>query len=131
MRSREAGDWCALKIAAHEHPNISEQRVVIRGGLGAGLAGADRGGIRARESIDTAFVDGEFPTEGSIDLLLEAAWVDAAFDRHQTGTGLALSPLPVAALDVARSVAGDESACPIARRARPRLASSLTAWRSC
>ena len=123
----KAGNWCALKIAAHEHPNISGQRVVIAGGPAPDWPEQIAAEYGRESPFYTAFVDGEFPTEGTIDSLLEAAWVDASFDRHDAGPGLTPYPLPVAALDVARSVAGDESVCAIAQGAR---VDSLTAWRS-
>lgn len=123
----KAGNWFALKIAAAEHPNISGLGPFIDGGPAADWPEQIAAEYGRESPFYVAFVEGEFPAEGSIDSLLLAEWVDASFDRHEAAAGLAAFPLPVAALDVARSFAGDENVCAIAQG--PRV-DSLTAWRS-
>jgi hypothetical protein len=120
--------WSKISISAFDHPNIVEQRVVIPGGPSpswpsemAAEYGTDSGFYSAR-------VLGQFPSEGSVDSLILRAWLEGAFERHETaGPALSRWPLPMIGLDVARSTARDESVAAIVQGSRVH---ELHAWRS-
>jgi hypothetical protein len=119
--------WHAVRISAFDHPNIVEGRTVIAGGPSPDWPAE----MAAEYGIDSAFyvarVLGEFPTGGSVDALLRRQWIDDAFDRHDAGVPFVAAPLPVLALDVARSVDRDESVASIVQGSAVH---ALHAWRS-
>jgi phage terminase large subunit len=119
--------WHAIAISAFDHPNVAGGRATIPGG-----PAPDWPTEMAREyGEESAFyigrVLGEFPTEGSVDALLRRQWIDDAFDRHDAGVAFTALPLPVLALDVARSVDRDES---VAAIVQGTAVHALHAWRS-
>ena len=69
---------------------------------------------------------GEFPEEGTVDSLVRRSDVEATFHRHDERLNLAAWSRPVLALDVGRSVEGDESVCAVVEGAHVH---ALHAWR--
>ncbi len=120
--------WQAIRISAFDHPNIVEKRVVIPGGPAPGWPEEMAAEYGESSPFYISRVLGDWPTEGSIDSLIRLEWLERAYERHEAGDGqLKPYPLPVAALDVARSWDRDFSVAAIAQGAR---LDSLTAWRS-
>lgn len=118
--------WHAIRISALDHPNVASGRVVIPGGPAPGWPEE----MAKEYGIDSAFyvsrVLGEFPTEGSVDALLRRDLIEEAFLRHDSGAGFRAGPVPVLALDVARSVDRDES---VAGLVQGQTVISLHSWR--
>ncbi len=119
--------WKAIRISAFDHPNIATGAVVIPGGPAPGWPAE----MAAEYGEDSGFyvsrVLGEFPAEGSVDGLIRPGWLEAAFVRHEAGVVLQRYPLPVLALDVARSLDRDES---VAAVAQGSVVLRIHAWRS-
>jgi hypothetical protein len=126
--SRKA-TWHAIRISAFDHPNVREQRVVIAGGPAPGWPAE----MEKEFGVDSAWyvsrVLGEFPTQGSIDSLVKLQWLEDAYERYEGSSlaGYRDKPFPVLALDVARSLEGDESVAAVAQSARVH---GVFAWRS-
>ena len=118
--------WHAIQISAFDHPNIPEGRVVIPGG-----PSPEWPAEMAREfGVDSPWyvsrVLGEFPPQGSVDGLVKLEWLEASYERHEAGPGLVNYPLPVVALDVARSLDRDESVAAVVQGPRVH---ALATWR--
>ena len=118
--------WSAIRMSAFDHPNVQEGRVVVPGGPSPDWPDE----MAAEYGTDSAFyvsrVLAEFPTEGSVDSLVTRDQIDAAMDRHDPLGPLAPWPIPVLTLDVARSVARDES---MAALTQGSAVHSLSGWR--
>ena len=123
----KADNWCALKIAAAEHPNISGLGAPIAGGPAADWPEQIAAEYGRESAFYLAFVEGEFPAEGAIDGLVKLQWLEDAYGRHAAGVALQPAPLPVLALDPARSLDRDESVCALAQGASVL---ALDAWHS-
>jgi phage terminase large subunit len=124
IHSRES--WAKIRISAFDHPNIVQGRMVIPGGPAPTWPAE----MEAEYGTDSAFYQGrvlaEFPTVGSIDSLIERAWVDRANDNWNNGTfALAANRFRKRLVaDIARG--GDE--CVIATVQGP-IVESLTSFR--
>lgn len=118
--------WRAIQISALDHPNVQEGRVVIPGGPAPTWPAEMAAEFGTDSPWYVSRVLGEFPASGSVDSLIKPAWLDAANERHARG-GLILHPLPVVALDVARSLDRDESVAAVAQLTRLH---ALHTWRS-
>jgi phage terminase large subunit len=119
--------WFQIRFSAYDHPNVNEGREVIPGGPTPQWIedvklefGADSDYFRSR-------VLGEFPTGAGFDALIRADWLAAAYARFTAPLQFALTPIPTAALDVARSLERDQSVAALAQG--PRVL-ALEAWRS-
>jgi hypothetical protein len=127
----QKGTWNAIAISALDHPNVVEGRVVIPGGPAPGWPAEMRAEFGADSPWYQSRVLGEFPASGTVDALVRAGWLDAAFARHEAlGDGAwwpDAEPAPAAALDVARSIDRDES---VMAGAQGDRILSLHAWRS-
>ena len=70
----KASNWHAIKIPAFEHPNIVEGRTVIPGGPAPDWPEQIAPEYGRDSPFYTAFVEAEFPEQGSIDSLLTPKW---------------------------------------------------------
>jgi hypothetical protein len=118
--------WRAIAISAFDHPNVVEQREVIPGGPAPGWPAE----MAAEFGEDSAWyisrVLGEFPAEGTVDALFKRVWLEAAYARHEAGVALKGWPVPLVALDVARSHERDES---VAALVQGTVVHRLWPWR--
>jgi phage terminase large subunit len=83
-RISKSPNWHDIRISAHEHPNVIEGREVIPGAVTAEWIA----NIEAEYGKDSAQykarVDGEFPESGSIDSLVESAWIARAVELWES-----------------------------------------------
>lgn len=119
--------WNAIKISAFDHPNVREGREVIPGGPAPTWPAEMAAEFGEESAWYISRVLAEFPPEGSVDSLIRRAWLEAAYLRHDQGVRFTPFPIPVVALDVARSIDRDESVAAIAQDATLH---ALHAWRS-
>lgn len=120
--------WRAIQISAFDHPNVREGREVIPGGPSPSWPKEMAEEFGEESPWYISRVLGEFPPVGSVDSLVRREWLEAAYARFATAsTTIAPWPLPVIALDVARSLERDESVVAVAQGSRLH---ALHAWRS-
>ena len=119
--------WHTIQISAFDHPNVREGRVVIPGGPAPGWPAEMEREFGADSAFYVARVLGQFPVGGAIDALVRPEWLEGAYARHAAGVAMQRDPVPVVALDVARSLDRDESVCALVQG--PRVL-GLEAWRS-
>jgi phage terminase large subunit len=118
--------WHAIAISAFDHPNVREGRVVIPGGPSPSWPAEMAAEFGTASPWYISRVLGEFPTEGSLDSLIKASWLEPAYERWEKG-GLWGKEAPCVGLDVARSFDRDESVAAVTQGARLHR---LVTWRS-
>jgi hypothetical protein len=123
--SRPRSGWRAIRIAASEHPNLTEGRTVIPGGPSTAFCeriareyGRDSGVYQSR-------VEGEFPDAGE-DSLIRRSWIEAAMERWREAKDGAKGEL-VVAIDPARF--GPDQTTLAVRRGSVLV--ELVAWGQC
>jgi hypothetical protein len=120
--------WHAIEISAFDHPNVREGRVVIPGGPAPTWPAEMAAEFGEDSPWYISRVLGRFPPAGSVDSLLRSEWLEAAYQLHETTPNtFTRNPVPVVALDVARSLDRDESVASVAQGARLH---EVHAWRS-
>lgn len=121
----QSTDWHSLEISAFDHPNLRENRTVIKGGPAQMFVEAMRSMYGASSPVFKARVLGRFPDESKYSLVrrewLEAAAVQLESDEMREEAERAESILGV---DVARF--GLDATCVAARRGP--LLISLNRW---
>ena len=118
--------WRAIQISSFDHPNVQEARVVIPGGPSPSWPAEMAAEFGTDSPWYISRVLGEFPTEGSLDSLVKASWLEPAYERWEKG-GLRGESAPCVGLDVARSFDRDESVAAVTQGARLHR---LVTWRS-
>lgn len=122
----QKGTWHFIQISAFDHPNVRDGFVVIPGGPAPGWPAEMAREFGEESPWYISRVLGQFPPVGSVDSLVRVEWLEAAYARHVAAPGFSRFPVPVVALDVARSVDRDESVAAVVQGPRVH---SLHAWR--
>ena len=76
--------WHCIRIPASDHPNVTEGREVIPGGVTREWCEYMASEYGRDSSVYRARVDAHWPTE-SIESLVARAWIDEAFRLHREG----------------------------------------------
>ena len=125
-RVAHSDNWTSLTIRADEHPNVISGREEIPGAVSKEWIESMRSEYGGASSIFRSRVLAQFPTE-SVEGLIRRDWLEAAFDRHESGDleDKAWRGRHVLALDVARF--GPDAS--VLADIQGPVVQSLTLWR--